>query len=138
MKTVSLLLAILLVSNGVAFADQAAPAPGTTQIQAEETPQAAKVKAKVQKRGMGEKSRVKVNLVNGDVVKGYISKTEETSFTVTDKKTGQTITVPYADVKQIRGPGLSKGDKILIGVGVGVVVFVIVGVIIAQSISHNF
>ncbi len=133
MKTVSLLLAILLVSNSAVFADQAAPAPGTTQVQTQETPQAAKVKAKVQKRGIGQNSRVKVKLANGAEVKGYISKIEETSFTVTDKKTGQNTAVPYGDVQKIQGPGLSKGDKILIGVGVGVAVFgIVVGIILSK------
>jgi len=135
MKTVSLLLAILLVSDSAVFANQAALAPGTTQVQTQETPQAAKVKDKVQKRGTGEKSRVNVKLVSGLEVKGYISKIEETSFTVTGKKTGQTTTVPYADVQKIRGPGLSKGDKILIGVGVGAAVVVIVGLVIVSKIN---
>jgi hypothetical protein len=126
MRAVSLLLTILLVSNSTAFAGQAALTSGSTQVQTQEASQAAKVKAKVEKRGIGEKSQVRAKLVNGSEVKGYISKIEETSFTVTDKKTGQATTVPYADVHKIRGPGLSKGDKILIGVGVGVVVFVLV------------
>jgi len=127
MKVASLLLVSLLVWNGAVFADQAAPAPGTTQVQAQERSEAAKVRAKVQKRGIGENSRVKAKLVNGDVVKGYISKIEETSFTVTDKKTGQTTTVPYADVQKIQGPGLSKGGVILIGLGVGIVAVILVG-----------
>jgi hypothetical protein len=136
MKTVSLLLATLLVCNSAVFAQQPAPAPGTTQVQTQETPHAAKIKAKVQKRGIGENSRLKVKLVNGAEVKGYISKIEETSFTVTDKKTGQTTTVPYADVQKIRGPGFSNGNKILIGVGVGVVVFgIVVGIILSKMNS---
>jgi hypothetical protein len=136
MKTVSLLLATLLVCNSAVFAQQPAPAPGTTQVQTQETPQAAKIKAKVQKRGIGENSRLKAKLVNGAEVKGYISKIEETSFTVTDKKTGETTTIPYADVQKIRGPGLSNGNKILIGVGVGVVVFaIVVGIILSKMNS---
>lgn len=136
MKSVSLLLATLLVCNSAVFAQQPAPAPGTTQVQTQETAQAAKIKAKVQKRGMGENSRVKAKLVNGSEVKGYISKIEEASFTVTDKKTGNTTTVPYADVQKIRGPGLSNGNKILIGVGVGVVVFgIVVGIILSKMNS---
>jgi hypothetical protein len=123
MKNVSLLLVTLLVCNNVVFADQAAPTSGTTQAQTQETPQAAKVKAEVQKRGIGEKSRVQAKLVNGAEVKGYISKIEEASFAVTDKKTGQTTTMPYADVQKIQGPGLSKGGKIVIAVGVGAAVF---------------
>lgn len=135
-KAVSVLLAILLVHNSAAFAGQAAPTSGTTQVQTQETPQAAKVRTKVQKRGIGENSRVKAKLVNGDVVKGYISKIEETSFTVTDKKTGQATTVPYADVQKIQGPGLSNGNKILIGIGVGVVVFgIVVGIILSKMNS---
>jgi hypothetical protein len=126
MKVVSLLLASLLVCEYAGFAGQATPATEASQGQVQETPQAAKVKAKVQKPGIGENSRVKVKLVNGAEVKGYVSKIEETSFTVTDKKTGQTTAVLYAEVQKIQGPGLSKGDKILIGVGVAVVVFVLV------------
>jgi hypothetical protein len=133
MKTVSLFVVILLVCNSAAFADQAAPAPGTTQVQTQETPQAAKIKAKVQKRGISENSRVKAKLVNGAEIKGYISKIEEASFTVTDKKTRQTTTVPYTDVQKIQGPGLSNGNKILIGVGVGVAVFgIVVGIILSK------
>lgn len=80
----------------------------------------------MQKRGIGEKSLVRAKLRTGDQVKGYISKIEEKSFAVTDKKTGQITTIPYADVQKIRGPGLSKGDKILIGVSAGVAVFLLV------------
>lgn len=128
MKTVSLLLAILLVSNTAIFADQTAPPSGTTQAKTQETPRAAKIKAKVQKRGVGENSRVKAKLVNGAEVKGYISKIEETSFTVTDKKAGQITTVPYADVQKIQGPGLSKAAKItLVAVGGGVLAVVLFG-----------
>jgi hypothetical protein len=123
MKNVSLLLVTVLVCNSVVFADQAAPASGTTQVQTQEAPQAAKVKAEVQKRGTGEESRVKAKLVTGAEVKGYISKIEEVSFAVTDKKTGQTTTIPYADVQKIQGAGLSKGAKIVIAVGVGATVF---------------
>ena len=119
MKNVSLLLATLLVCNSVVFAGQAGPTSGPTQIQTQETPQAAKVKAEVRKRGIGEKSRVKAKLVNEAEVKGYISKIKEASFAVTDKKTGQTTTMLYADVQKIQGPGLSKGGKIVIVVGVG-------------------
>jgi hypothetical protein len=136
MKAICLLLAILLVSNCAVLADQVPPALGTTQVQTQETPQAAKIKAKVQNRGIGKNSRVKAKLVNGAEVKGYISKIEETSFIVTDKKTGQATTVPYADVQKIQGPGLSKGDKILIGVGVGVAVFVLAGYWFARSLGN--
>jgi hypothetical protein len=127
MKIVSLLLGTLLVYNPVDLAAQAAPAPGTAQVQTQETPQAAKIKAKVQKRGIGKKSLVRAKLVNGTDVKGYISKIEETSFTVTDKRSGQTTTIPYADVQKIRGPGWSKTDTIVVSaVAAGVLVLVLI------------
>ena len=134
MKLVSLLLVSLLVWNEASFAGPATPARQALQSQTQEASQVAKIKAKVQKRGMGETSRVKVKLVNGTEVKGYISKIEEVSFTVADKKTGQTITVPYADVQKIGGPGISRGGKIaLVAVAVGVVVLVAIGVAVGHA-----
>ena len=102
--------------NSVAFAAQVSE--GTSHI--------VKVKDQVQKRGIGKKSRLKANLANGTEVKGYVSKIEETSFDVTEKM-GQTVTIAYADVQKIRGPGLSKGAKIGIGVAVGGLAFIVAG-----------
>lgn len=134
MKVVSLLLVSLLVCEGTSFASQATPTTETLQVQAPQTPQAAKVRTKVQNRGTGKNSRVRAKLVNGTEVKGYISKIEEASFTVTDKKTGQTTTIPYADVQKIRGPGLSKGGVIaLVAVGGAVVVLVVIGIMIGHA-----
>ncbi len=127
MKIVSLLLGTLLVYNPAVLADQAAPLSGTTQVQTQETPQAAKIKAKVQKRGIGKKSRVRAKLVNGTEVRGYISKIEEASFTVTDKNTGQTTTIPYVDVLKIRGPGWSNTDTIVVSAVVaGLLVLILI------------
>ena len=134
MKLVSLMLVSLLVCEGAGFAGQAPPTTETSQVQTQETPQAAKIKAKVQKRGTGEKSRVKVKLANGTEVKGYVSKIEESSFIATDRKTGQTTIVSYADVQKMGGPGLSKGDLIVLGiVAVAVVVLVAIGVAVAHA-----
>ena len=117
MKHFTLLLVAVLVFNSVAV-------PQATQTQG--ASQAAKVKTEVQKRGTGEKSRVKLRLRNKAEVKGYISKIEDASFDVTDKKTGRATTIPYADVERVQGVGLSKGAKIGIVAGVAVVVAVVV------------
>jgi len=135
MKNISLLLVTILFCNSVVFASQAAPTSGPAQIQAKEMLRAAKVKAEVQKRGIGEKSRVKAKLVNEAEVKGYISKIEEASFAVTDKKTGQTTTMLYADVQKIQGPGLSKGVKIAIVAGVGVFIVLVALGLYVRSLS---
>lgn len=134
MKVVCLLLVSLLVCESSVLATQATPMTGTEQVQKQEAAQVAKTRTKLQKRGTGEKSQVRVRLVNGAEVKGYVSKIEESSFTVTDKKTGQTTTVPYSDVRKIQGPATSKGAKIaLVAVGVAVVVLVAIGVAVGHA-----
>jgi len=115
MRTLSLLLVALLIFSSAGYAAQMA-----------ETPQVAKIKAQVQKRGAGEKSRVRVTLGNGTMVKGYISKIEETSFDVNGNKTGKATSVSYTDVQKIQGPGLSTGAKIAIGVTIGLAIAALV------------
>ena len=124
MKHFTLLLVAVLVFNSVAV-------PQATQTQ--EASQAAKVKTEVQKRSTDEKSRVKVRLRNKAEVKGYISKIEDASFDVTDKKTGRATTIPYMEVEKIRGSGLSKGAKIGIIAGAAVVT---VAVVIAVAVCR--
>jgi len=124
MKHFTLLLVAVLVFNSVAV-------PQATQTQG--ASQAAKVKTEVQKRGIGEKSRVKVRLRNKAEVKGYISKIEDASFDVTDKKTGRATTIPYMEVEKIRGSGLSKGAKIGSIAGAAVVT---VAVVIAVAVCR--
>jgi len=107
MKTMALLLIAILTLNGSGFA-----------LQTGDAKQAAKAKAEVQKRGVGERSRVRVSLRDGTEVKGYISKVEENSFDVTDKKSGKAVAVSYNDVNKVKGPGLSKPAQVFIVVGV--------------------
>jgi TRAP-type uncharacterized transport system fused permease subunit len=121
MRTLSLLLVAWLIFGSAGYAAQ------TT-----ETQQVAKIKAQVQKHGAGEKSKVRVTLGNGTMVKGYISKIDESSFDVNESKAGQATSLSYTDVRKIQGPGLSRGAKIAIGVGVAVVV---VGVIIGIKVA---
>lgn len=111
MRTLSLLLVALLVFSSAGSAAQTA---GATQ--------AAKIKAQVQKRGEGEKSRVRVTLGNGTMIRGYISKIDETSFVVNAGKAGQATSVSYTDVQKVQGPGLSTGAKVAIVVGIGLAI----------------
>jgi len=102
MKHFILLLVAVFVFNSVAI---------TQATQTQEASQAAKVKAEVQKRGAGEKSRVKVKLRNRAEVKGYISKIEDASFDVTDKNTGRATTIHYADVGKLQGRAYPKAQR---------------------------
>jgi hypothetical protein len=96
-----------------------------------------KIKANVSKRGTGEKARVNVKMLNGTKVKGFINQAGDESFTLTDSKTKQTSTLDYSDVAQVKGTGLSKGGKILIGVGVAVAVTAIVVAVAADRALDN-
>ena len=119
MKNCALLLVAVLMFNNVAVAQVTQP---------QDVSQATMVKAEVHRRGVGEKSRVKVRLRNKTEVRGYISKIEDESFDVTERKTGQVKTIRYADVEKVQGAGLSTGAKIglIAGLGVAVVALVIV------------
>lgn len=82
-----------------------------------------KVKTDVAKR-VGKKSTVKLR--DGSKLKGRIGQAGEDSFTLMDAKTGQTRTLAYADVTQVKGQGgLSLAAKIGIGIGIFVGVLAI-------------
>jgi hypothetical protein len=136
MRILSLLLIAVLAFSSSGFADQPALARATQQGQAGQTSQVAKIKAEVQKRGTGEKSRVRVTLGNGTTVKGYISKIEESSFDVNGNKSGQATSISYTDVQKVQGPGLSTGAKVGIGVAVGLAIAAVVIAILVEKAVH--
>jgi hypothetical protein len=113
MKSIALILIAALTFSSSGLAYQTYEPSNARQTQTINTEQSDKAKAEVQRRGISEKSRVKVKLRNnGGEVKGYISHIDETSFQVTDQKSGQVSTINYADVQKIGGRGLSTGAKI--------------------------
>lgn len=65
-----------------------------------------KVKAGVASIGTGQETRVEVKLRDKSKLKGFIQDASESSFVVSDLKTGARTTVAYADVKQIKGNNL--------------------------------
>lgn len=85
-----------------------------------------KIRSKVAKRGVGPKAKVKITLVDGTKLQGYVSEARADSFTVTDAKTGGSVVVEYSQVKQLKGDGLSKGAKIALVVGIAVVAFTVI------------
>jgi hypothetical protein len=132
MRGLSLLLAISLAVQSAAAAttfgqEAVQPSPQQTAL-------VAKVKAKVQKRGTNDWSRVKVTLRDKSEKKGRITGIGEDSFSLTDQKTGQVTTISYADVKSIRGSGLSDRAKVTIGV---VTVVVVVAGVAAVAVAHT-
>jgi hypothetical protein len=93
-----------------------------------------KVRAQVQKAGVGRKARVEVRMRDNTRSKGYVSATQDDSFTLTDTKTGATQTIAYADVNEVKrkGGGISTGTWIIIGSAAAAAV--IVGVTVIKPI----
>lgn len=77
-----------------------------------------KIKADVSKRVARGKTKVVVKLKDGRKLKGYISRTSEDSFNLTNSETKQSTAIAYDSVAKIKGQGLSGGAKLAIGVGV--------------------
>jgi hypothetical protein len=121
-------MVLLFTSSGVA---QSATAGNQSTALAAEIRHTAKVKAEVQKTRMGGHVRVTL-LEPPSEVKGLISTIRDDEFDVTREKTGETVAVPYSNVEKLRGPGLSKGAKIAIGVGIVVGVLVVIVAIVAS------
>ena len=76
------------------------------------TADAEKIKADVMKRGTNEKKSVRVKMLNGTKLKGYISQIGEDSFTLTDLKTKQPTVIAYRDAAKVEGRGLAGGARI--------------------------
>ena len=112
-KAISILLIIgaIVLSSGKAILAQ--------DNQTKQEKQTAKVKEKIKQLGLGERVKVSVKLYNETSYIGYVSQANENDFVVVDK-TGNSITIKYADVKSVGGKNLSTGAKIAIGIGIGV------------------
>ena len=105
-----------------------------SQASAGDTQAIDKTRAKVQKIGIGKDARVEVKLRDNTKLKGYISASNQDSFTVTNKKTGASQIIVYADAVEVKkhGGGLSTRSWIIIG-GVAAAV-VIVGLTVVRPV----
>ncbi len=120
-------LLLVTANSSIIFAQTRTDSPEST---------AEKVKANVLKRGASDKKRVKVKLLNGTQLRGYISRTGDDSFDLRDSKTRQTTSVNYSDVAKVSG-SWSKGTKIGMAVAVGAVAVVAVVLLRILSIYCN-
>ncbi len=115
-----------MLAGSMAFALLGAPPVAAKSKTEKEAQWAAKVKAGVARLGIGTEARVKVQLRNGRKLAGYIKEAGDETFVVADVKTGETATIPYPNVTQVKGHQLSKGAKIAIislSIAVGVLAF---------------
>jgi len=79
-----------------------------------------KVRSGILKLGVGPDARVALKLRNNAKLAGYISSANDDSFVVTNLKTGNSATVAYHDITQVKGNNLSTGASIAIGIAIGV------------------
>jgi len=105
------------------------------RLQKDDASTVEKIKTKITRLGVGEKARAQIKLRNGQKIKGYVSNASEDNFSLTDRKSGQTTTIAYADVVDVKKPGMTKRTKIIIGVTIGVVA---TAAILAWAVTHSF
>jgi hypothetical protein len=122
-----------LLNISLAFAIVLAPFGPAIQgrKKSDQTPD--KVKAEVESRINKKEEHVKVKLRSGSQVKGRITQSSDTGFTMIDDKSGGRTEIAYADVSNVEGRGMSKTKKTLIGVGIGVGVFI---GLVAYALTH--
>lgn len=119
-KTISVFLMALLLHSSVAAQTSSSPTQSAARMQ------------QVLRKAQGKDKPVTVILSkkidNKTKLTGKVSEVSDTSFTVTDQKTGNLTKLAYEDVRQVNQQGMSKGSKIAIGIAVGAAAFLAVGV----------
>ena len=117
-KVCSVILSALLL--------QAAAIPAFAATSAEkEAKRAEKVRTQLAKLGTGSDARIKLILRDKTKLEGFVSEAGASTFAVTDR-TGKTTTVEYGQVSKAQGHNLATGDKIAIGVLIGVAVTLLI------------
>ena len=91
---------------------------------------AARAKLALEARGIG--SAVKVRQGDGAMHRGTIVSLGEQSF-VFQEKGRPPSEVPFSEVRSVQGPGMSRGAKVGLGLGIGAAAFVVLLVIGAAS-----
>ena len=78
------------------------------------------IRAKVRKIGVGTNAKVAVKLRDNTQMKGYISESNQDSFTVFDKLSASSKTVSYADTSSVKkaSGGISTKTWIILGAAV--------------------
>ena len=84
-----------------------------------------RVKESIRKLGTGPNARVEVKLRDNRKFKGYVAEAGDESFAIVHPKTLTSTTIPYPQVRHVKGHNLSTGAKIAIGIGIAVGVLAI-------------
>ena len=119
-------IAFVLIATLVSFAPTRAVLADTKAERQDvaSASDAAHVKDGIRKLGTGPDTRISVRRKDGKKLTGYVAAADDQAVTVVNHA-GDSTTVPYGDVTQVRGQNLSTGAKIAIGAAIGVGVFVL-------------
>jgi len=119
LRTLAIMLSGIILSSAFGFQTVRAETGEAARL-------AQQARVSVLKLGVGERARVEVKLRDERKLKGYVSAAGADSFTVTDRKTGESTVVAYDDVAQVKksGNGFSTMTKVLVGgaVAAGVII----------------
>jgi hypothetical protein len=140
-KWTTLLLVIALACNQTGSALQTLEPNAEPLVPTPELTRVARIKAEITRRGVGEKSRVRVKLRNKLQFKGHITQIEEDQFELqiepdwldADTSKDRLVEIHYADVAKIRGPQ-SRTAKIGTGIGLTVAAIAVVAAIITLEV----
>ncbi len=94
----------------------------------------ANVKKRIANLGTGLEAKLQVKLQDKTKLKGYVSKIEDDSFTMTDPKTNAETTVLYPNVTQLK-TRMSTGEVITISALAAVGGFFLIAAIVARHID---
>jgi Flp pilus assembly protein TadB len=87
-----------------------------------------KVRANIDRAGLGEKARVTLKLKDGTKRKGYVSERRDAEFVLRDRKTDDPTVVAYRDVNEVkidRGHSTARNTALGVGIGAGAVIIVL-------------
>lgn len=66
------------------------------------------------------------------------SSSNQDNFTFTERGSSKTVTIPYGDVIEVKKPGLSKGAKIAVAVGIGVAALALIAIHVRNHLFDDF
>jgi|SRR5215470_6769048 len=139
-----LIIAFVANSNGATLQELDSPSQPRKQSKAQ------KVKSEVMRRGVSEKSRVRVRLRNKIEFNGYITQIDEDSFQLQSDPDRlddrgpsiRVVTIDYADVEKIRGSPYkdigkpqSRAARVFKNIGLTIAVVALVGGLIFLEVD---
>ena len=124
-KMISVFLITVLLHSSIAAQTASSPAQDVVKMQ--------QALRKAQEKAKAVTVTLSRKVDNHTRLTGKVSEVSDASFTLTSQQTGNPVTLAYEDVRQVKQKGMSKGAKILLGIGIGAVAFIAVGVIVCYA-----